>query len=134
MAERKNTGARRGGNAAANLRASMVNEQKAAEVAQARTEAQMNVEMNRIGEALLNQIQAQVVKKPKTKAQTIAERRPMQVSIHFTLEEKKQLEDCKFKLKLKGYNKASVEDIVHEAVLQWLEKNYEDPVLFDNLV
>lgn len=131
MAERKNTGARRGGNAAANLRASMENEQKAAELAQARTEAQMSEEMSRIGEELLRQMKG---KKAKTKAQTIAERRPLQVSIHFTLEEKKHLEDCKFKLKLKGYNKASVEDIVHEAVLQWLDKNYDDPILEDELV
>jgi len=69
--------------------------------------------------------------KKLSKAKQIKQKRPLQVSIHYTAEEKNMLEMVKIKLKGKGYTKATVEDIVHEATMKWLKENYDNPKLLD---
>lgn len=58
--------------------------------------------------------------KKKSKAQQIKERRPMQVSIHFTQEEKYALEDAKTTAKRLGIPDATVEDFIHGLVVAGL--------------
>lgn len=60
------------------------------------------------------------VKKKVTKAQKIKDLRPKQVSIHFTVDEKQQLDNMKYRRQMNGDAKATVEDIIHECVVKML--------------
>lgn len=60
------------------------------------------------------------VQKPKTKAQRIKDKRPLQVSVHFTQDEKFAMEDARTLAKRMGIADATVEDFVHGVVVAGL--------------
>lgn len=64
-------------------------------------------------------------RKSKAKADSIARIRPMQVSLHFTKGEKRLLNSIKEYLEDNGIIKPTVEDIVHNAVYEWIS-HYRD--------
>lgn len=59
--------------------------------------------------------------KQKSKAQQIKDRRPLQVSIHFTQDEKFAMEDARTLAKRMGIADATVEDFIHGLVVLGLK-------------
>lgn len=78
--------------------------------------------------------EAESTRKPKSKAQQIKERRPLQVSIHFTQEEKYAMEDAKTLAKRMGIADATVEDFVHGLVVAGLRSIEGNPELVKRIM
>lgn len=105
------------------------NEAEAAE----KEAARLRMKQEMTSSALTSQ-EAAVQKIKKTKAQQIKDRRPLQVSIHFTQEEKYAMEDAKTLAKRMGIADATVEDFVHGLVVAGLKSISEDPELVKKIM
>lgn len=103
------------------------------EEAIARMKIQNDYEKRRV-EAELHSAPEEPERKSKAKADSIARIRPMQVSIHFTKGEKRLLNSIKEYLEDNGIIKPTVEDIVHNAVYEWIShyRNAWPTEQFDN--